>query len=68
MIELETIGDVRVLHLRAGENRFNRTTIDSIHQALDEVTDSPADHATTSSTRSASKDISTPAGRLGSTD
>jgi enoyl-CoA hydratase/carnithine racemase len=37
MIELETRGDVRVLHLRAGENRFNRSSVDAIHAALDEV-------------------------------
>ena len=37
MIELETRGDVRVLHLREGENRFNRTTVDAIDAALDEV-------------------------------
>jgi Delta3-Delta2-enoyl-CoA isomerase len=37
MIELETRGDVRVLHLRAGENRFNRSVVDAVHAALDEV-------------------------------
>jgi len=37
MIELETEGDVRILHLRAGENRFNRTSVDAINAALDEV-------------------------------
>jgi enoyl-CoA hydratase/carnithine racemase len=37
MIELETQGDVRILHLREGENRFNRGTIDAIGAALDEV-------------------------------
>ena len=43
MIELETRGPVRILHLRAGENRFNRTTVDAIGAALDEVvaTDGP---------------------------
>ena len=37
MIELETRGDVRILHMRNGENRFNRTSIDALHAALDEV-------------------------------
>ena len=37
MIELETRDAVRILHLRAGENRFNRTTVDAIDAALDEV-------------------------------
>jgi len=37
MIELEAQGAVRVLHLRDGENRFNRTTVDAINAALDEV-------------------------------
>jgi enoyl-CoA hydratase/carnithine racemase len=34
---LEVRGDVRVLHLTDGENRFNRGSIDAIHAALDEV-------------------------------
>jgi Delta3-Delta2-enoyl-CoA isomerase len=37
MIELDRDGDVRILRLRAGENRFNRGTVDAIHDALDEV-------------------------------
>lgn len=37
MIELETRGAVRVLHLQEGENRFNRKTVDGIGAALDEV-------------------------------
>jgi Delta3-Delta2-enoyl-CoA isomerase len=37
MIELEAHGDVRILHLDEGENRFNRSTIDAIGAALDEV-------------------------------
>lgn len=37
MIELEIEGDVRILHLREGENRFNRATVDAIGAALDEV-------------------------------
>jgi enoyl-CoA hydratase/carnithine racemase len=37
MIELESRGDVRVLHMRNGENRFNRTSIDALHGALDTV-------------------------------
>lgn len=38
MIELEALGHVSVLHLRDGENRFNRYSIDAINSALDEVT------------------------------
>lgn len=37
MIDLEARGDVRILHLDEGENRFNRSTVDAIHAALDEV-------------------------------
>lgn len=37
MIELKTHGAVRVLHLRDGENRFNRGSVDAINAALDEV-------------------------------
>ena len=37
MIELETRDAVRILHLREGENRFNRTTVDAINAALDQV-------------------------------
>lgn len=37
IIELERRGDVWVLHLRNGENRFNRESVDALHGALDEV-------------------------------
>lgn len=37
MIELETRDTVRILHLLEGENRFNRSTVDAINAALDEV-------------------------------
>lgn len=37
MIKLETHDAVRVLHLSEGENRFNRSSVDAIHAALDEV-------------------------------
>lgn len=37
MIELEARDAVRILHLREGENRFNRTTVDAIHSVLDEI-------------------------------
>ena len=37
MIDLQRDGDVVVLHMRAGENRFNRDNIDAINAALDEV-------------------------------
>jgi Delta3-Delta2-enoyl-CoA isomerase len=36
-IDLEARDAVRILHLRAGENRFNRGTVDAIDAALDEV-------------------------------
>jgi len=37
MIDLEKDGDVFVLHMCAGENRFNRTFLDALVAALDEV-------------------------------
>jgi len=37
VIELERDGDVHVLHMRAGENRFNRGFLDALFAALDEV-------------------------------
>lgn len=37
MIELARDGDVHVLHMRAGENRFDRRFIDALFAALDEV-------------------------------
>lgn len=37
MIELEKDGDVHVLHMRAGENRFDRGFLDGLNAALDEV-------------------------------
>lgn len=37
MIDLRREGDVFVLHLDEGENRFNATTVGAIHRALDEV-------------------------------
>ncbi len=37
MYELETHGEVRVLRMQAGENRFDRTSVDAIHDALDTV-------------------------------
>ncbi|MBW2314031.1 MAG: enoyl-CoA hydratase/isomerase family protein [Deltaproteobacteria bacterium] len=37
MIDLERDGDVHVLHMRAGENRFNRGFLDALFAALDEV-------------------------------
>jgi Delta3-Delta2-enoyl-CoA isomerase len=36
-IELEQRGDVWVLHMRNGENRFNRASVGALHAALDEV-------------------------------
>ncbi|HKJ24720.1 MAG TPA: enoyl-CoA hydratase/isomerase family protein [Myxococcota bacterium] len=37
MIELTRDGDVHVLHMRAGENRFDRGFLDALDAALDEV-------------------------------
>jgi len=37
VIELEQRGDVQVLHMRNDENRFNRSSIDALHAALDQV-------------------------------
>lgn len=37
MIELQREGDVRVLRMDAGENRFNLDTIAALHEALDEI-------------------------------
>ena len=37
MLELESDGDVRILRMREGENRFNRAFVDAFHAALDEV-------------------------------
>jgi Delta3-Delta2-enoyl-CoA isomerase len=37
MVELERRGDVYVLTMRAGENRFNRRFIDDVNGALDEI-------------------------------
>jgi enoyl-CoA hydratase/carnithine racemase len=37
MIEVERLGTVAVLHWHDGENRFNRTSLDAINAALDEV-------------------------------
>jgi enoyl-CoA hydratase/carnithine racemase len=37
VIELEIDGDVRILRMRDGENRFNRSFVDAFHAALDEV-------------------------------
>lgn len=42
MIDLERDGDVHVLHMRAGENRFNRGFLDALFAALDEVEKSEA--------------------------
>jgi enoyl-CoA hydratase/carnithine racemase len=49
MAELERDGDVWVLRMDDGENRFNRGSIDSIHEALDTVsaTEGPAALVTT---------------------
>lgn len=37
MVELSVQGDVRVLRMDDGENRFHRASIDALHAALDEV-------------------------------
>jgi enoyl-CoA hydratase/carnithine racemase len=37
MIELEVSGDVRVLHMRDSENRFNPGFVTAMHEALDSI-------------------------------
>jgi enoyl-CoA hydratase/carnithine racemase len=37
MIELKRAGDVFVLTMKSGENRFNRDVVDALNRALDEV-------------------------------
>jgi enoyl-CoA hydratase/carnithine racemase len=37
VIELEQRGDVWILAMRSGENRFNRESVDALHAALDRV-------------------------------
>ena len=37
MIELESHGPVRILRMDNGENRFNRSSIEALHAALDDV-------------------------------
>jgi enoyl-CoA hydratase/carnithine racemase len=37
VIDLEREGDVRILRMREGENRFNRSFVDAFHAALDEA-------------------------------
>lgn len=37
MIEIEARGDVRVVHWRDGENRFNRTSVDTLHGLFEEL-------------------------------
>ena len=42
MIELERYGDVHVLHMRGGENRFNPDFLAAMNDALDRVEASAA--------------------------
>ena len=37
MLDIERSGNVQILHLRNGENRFNRGSLDAINRALDEI-------------------------------
>ena len=37
MLDIERNGDVHILHLRNGENRFNRGSLDAINGALDKI-------------------------------
>ena len=37
MIDLRRDGDVFILHMQAGENRFNRPFLTALNGALDEV-------------------------------
>jgi Delta3-Delta2-enoyl-CoA isomerase len=41
MIEIEQRGDVWVLRMADGENRFNRASVDALHHALDEIEGTP---------------------------
>jgi len=45
MIETERVGDVTVLRMTAGENRFNPTNLDALEVAFDEVASSEGDSA-----------------------
>ena len=53
VIELQQDGDVRILRMDEGENRFNRSTVGALHAALDEVeaVDGPCALVTTGSGR-----------------
>jgi enoyl-CoA hydratase/carnithine racemase len=42
MIDIEVRGKVHVLHMRAGENRFNRAFLTALNEALDRVEAAPA--------------------------
>jgi hypothetical protein len=37
VIEMEVRGDVRVLHMNDGENRFNPGFVTAMHEALDSI-------------------------------
>jgi enoyl-CoA hydratase/carnithine racemase len=37
MIEVESVGDVRVVRMGNGENRFNRHSVDALHRHLDDL-------------------------------
>jgi enoyl-CoA hydratase/carnithine racemase len=45
MIDLRREGDVFVLHMDNGENRFNADSVDAIHAALDELDAQPGPRA-----------------------
>ena len=45
MIDLERDGDVFILHMRDGENRFNDRFLGALSDALDEVEASTGDAA-----------------------
>jgi enoyl-CoA hydratase/carnithine racemase len=45
MIDLKREGDVFVLHMNAGENRFNEESVAAIHRALDEAEAAEGDAA-----------------------
>jgi enoyl-CoA hydratase/carnithine racemase len=41
MIDIESIGPVRLIKMRNGENRFNRDSIDALHRLLDDIEGQP---------------------------
>jgi Delta3-Delta2-enoyl-CoA isomerase len=42
MIDIESVGPVRIIRFGNGENRFNRDSVDALHRHLDEIENLPA--------------------------